>query len=133
MTTVLGSCISVCLYDTVRKIGAINHFMLPFWNGQGLASVKYGNIATEKLIKEMLRHNCRVENIIAKVFGGANQVEFTARIGDRNAEVAHDILKEHGIRVVAKSVGGKVGRKIIFDTESGVVKMRYVGSQKKTP
>ncbi|UXP32072.1 chemotaxis protein CheD [Reichenbachiella agarivorans] len=132
VTTVLGSCISVCLYDQVKKIGGINHYMLPFWNGQGLASVKFGNIAIERLIKEMYRKNCKPENMIAKIFGGANQVDFTARIGDRNAEVARDMLKEYGIRLVAHNTGGQRGRKIIFDTVSGVVRMKFVGKAKQT-
>ena len=51
--TVLGSCVAVCLFDNQLKIGGINHYMLPFWNGNGLASPKYGNIATEKLVEKM--------------------------------------------------------------------------------
>ena len=47
VTTVLGSCVAVCLYDKVMGIGGINHYMLPFWNGNELASPKYGNIAIE--------------------------------------------------------------------------------------
>ena len=49
--TILGSCVAVCLFDSVKKIGGINHYMLPLWNGNGLASPKFGNIATEKLIE----------------------------------------------------------------------------------
>lgn len=129
VTTVLGSCVSVCLYDPSKGVGGMNHYMLPFWNGNGLATAKFGNIAIEKLIKEMLRKNCKPEDLIAKVFGGANQVDFTARIGDRNAEVAKQVLKEYGIRIVAQSLGGQRGRKIIFDTKTGVVKMKFVGKE----
>jgi len=48
VTTILGSCVAICLYDPILKFGGINHYMLPLWNGQGLASPKYGNIAIEK-------------------------------------------------------------------------------------
>ena len=130
ITTVLGSCISVCLYDKVNKVGGMNHYMLPFWNGEGLASIKFGNIAIEKLIGEMIRKNCQVKNMVAKVFGGANQVNFTARIGDRNAEIARQVLRAHHIKIAAENVGGQLGRKIIFDTESGTVRMKFVGVQK---
>ena len=51
--TILGSCVAVCLFDTKLKIGGINHYMLPLWNGNGLASPKFGNIATEKLIEKI--------------------------------------------------------------------------------
>ena len=130
ITTVLGSCIAVCLYDKEKKVGGMNHFMLPFWNGQGLASVKYGNIAIERLISEMIRKNCQVKDLVAKVFGGANQVNFTARIGDRNADIATQVLNAHRIKIVAENVGGQQGRKIIFDTDTGLVRMKYVGAAK---
>ena len=68
--TVLGSCVAVCLFDQQLKIGGINHFMLPLWNGNGLASPKFGNIATEKLIEKMQRNGSSLKNIVAKVFGG---------------------------------------------------------------
>lgn len=108
----------------------MNHYMLPFWNGQGLASVKFGNIAIEKLISELIRKNCRVQDMVAKVFGGANQVNFTARIGDRNAEIAKQILAAHHIKIAAENVGGQLGRKIIFDTYTGTVRMKFVGAAK---
>ncbi|HEX2974864.1 MAG TPA: chemotaxis protein CheD, partial [Bacteroidales bacterium] len=41
VNTILGSCVAVCLYDTLLKYGGINHYMLPLWNGQGLASPKF--------------------------------------------------------------------------------------------
>ena len=126
VTTVLGSCISVCLFDTERKIGGINHFMLPFWNGEGLASAKYGNIAMEKLLKEMQLIGARKENMVAKVFGGANQANFTMRIGERNIEIARKYLDQFGISVVGESVDGNLGRKILFDTNTGIVKMKLI-------
>ncbi|HIJ84093.1 MAG TPA: chemotaxis protein CheD, partial [Magnetococcales bacterium] len=71
ITTVLGSCISVCLWDRNVKKGGMNHFKLPLWNGDGLPSPKFGNIAIEKLIENLLDIGCQQRNLIAKVFGGA--------------------------------------------------------------
>ncbi|MBN1596957.1 MAG: hypothetical protein JW894_01580 [Bacteroidales bacterium] len=45
--------------------------MLPFWNGSGLATPKYGNIAIEKLLKKLVSMGSRKDQIIAKVFGGS--------------------------------------------------------------
>ena len=89
--TVLGSCVAVCLFDTRLKIGGINHFMLPLWNGNGLASPKFGNIATEKLIEKMLRNGSSAKDLIAKVFGGANQMNSSMNIGARNIEIAKEV------------------------------------------
>jgi chemotaxis protein CheD len=130
VTTILGSCVAVCLFDPEEKIGGINHFMLPFWNGEGLASAKYGNIAMEKLMQEMEKKGAKKKNMIAKLFGGANQANFTMKIGERNVEVARNMLKQQNIRVVAESVNGTIGRKLIFDTSTGEVRMKFVNSEK---
>jgi len=73
--TILGSCVAVCLFDPVKKIGGINHYMLPFWNGTGLASPKYGNIAIQKLVEKMLSLGAKKENLQAKIFGGGEVIE----------------------------------------------------------
>lgn len=130
--TILGSCVAVCLYDTVLKVGGINHYMLPLWNGTGLASPKYGNIAIEKLIEKLLSFGCKRENINAKIFGGGEVVEThnnMFRIGERNIETAENILKENKIKITGRSVGGKKGRKIRYNTHTGVVLMKYIEKQ----
>ncbi|MEM6831829.1 MAG: chemotaxis protein CheD [Bacteroidota bacterium] len=126
ITTVLGSCIAVCLFETEKLIGGMNHFMLPFWNGEGLASAKYGNIAIERLINEMRLKGAKLEKLQAKMFGGANQVNLSLNIGDRNIALARKVLAEEGIPIVAESVGGTKGRKLIFDTYTGLVHMKYI-------
>ncbi len=124
ITTILGSCVAVCLYDCVLRIGGMNHYMLPYWNGEGLASPKYGNIAIRKLIDAMLIKGSNNYNLIAKVFGGANISQINSRtynIHLRNIEVAKSMLKEDKIPIISSSVGGSWGRKIQFNTESGRV------------
>jgi len=124
--TVLGSCVAVCLFDTRLKIGGINHYMLPLWNGNGLASPKFGNIATEKLIEKMLRNGSNTSDLIAKVFGGANQMNTSLRIGDQNIEVARQTLANYGIKIIAENVGGGVGRKLRYNTSTGQVMMKFL-------
>lgn len=124
--TVLGSCVAVCLFDQQLKIGGINHFMLPLWNGNGLASPKFGNIATEKLIEKMQRNGSSLKNIVAKVFGGANQMNSSMNIGARNVEIAKEVLAHYGIAIVAENVGGNVGRKLKYNTGTGQVMMKFL-------
>ena len=130
VTTVLGSCISVCLYDPVTKIGGINHYMLALWNGIGLESPKYGNIAITKLLEKMLELGSRKNNLHAKVFGGAKVLEATQNssinVGERNIEIAMDMLSEEHIPVVASSMGDLFGLKIIFNTVTGEILMKRV-------
>lgn len=127
--TLLGSCVAICLFDPISKIGGMNHYMLPYWNGEGLASPKYGNIAMEKLLEKMLILGATKRNIIAKVYGGAEVIEFSShnyKIGDRNLELAKSVLTESAISVVEHNIGGKNGRKIQLDTSTGIVKMKFI-------
>ena len=132
VTTVLGSCISVCMWDRILKIGGINHYMLALWNGEGLATPKYGNIAISKLYEKLLTYGCKHQNIRAKVFGGAEVINVTSsimNIGQRNADIAFDMLKSLKIPVVSSDVGGKVGRKLIYNTQTGSVLMKKLKGQ----
>ena len=129
INTILGSCVAVCLFDPVLNIGGMNHFMLPYWNGQGLASPKYGNIAIEKLIDKMISQGCNKNNLKAKIFGGGEVIETQIvqfNIGARNIEVARLMLEEKKIPIISSSVGGKLGRKIEYLTSSGEVRQKYV-------
>ncbi len=130
ITTILGSCVAVCIVDPVRAIGGINHYMLPLWNGSGLESPKYGNVAIDKLISKILVLGCNPRNLVAKVFGGGEVLSVQSNtqynIGLRNVEIALEILEEKNIPVVSSSLGGKLGRKIIFRTHTGEVKHYFI-------
>lgn len=127
--TILGSCVSVCLYDSKEQISAMNHYLLPLWNNDGLESPKYGNIAIPKLIDAMQAVGCERKNIIAKVFGGGNpnikHANENMMVGKRNIQIALDLLKEYGIKVVAQDLGGVHGRKIMMDSVSGKIQLKY--------
>lgn len=125
--TILGSCVAVCLWDSVQEIGGMNHFLLPLWNGHGLASPKYGNIAMEKLIDKMISIGSKKRNLQAKVFGGSNVLNFSQYfVGKRNIEIAKELLEENSILIVGQSVGGELGRKIYFNTQTGRVNQYYI-------
>jgi chemotaxis protein CheD len=127
--TILGSCVAVCIFDQVTKSGGINHYMLPYWNGKDLASPKYGNIAIERLVSSLLSTGSKKEHLIAKVFGGAaviNTAMPSFNIGEKNIAVAFEMLHDLKIPVVAKSTGGQLGRKIIFNTATGEIIHRFI-------
>ncbi len=129
VTTILGSCVAVCLWDRYLGIGGINHYMLPTWNGMELASPKYGNIAIERLTERMLQLGCKKNNLVAKVFGGGEVITVSSssmHIGERNVMVAEEMLMEQNIPIIGRSTGGKNGRKIIFNTHTGEVLQCYI-------
>jgi len=131
VTTVLGSCVSVCLWDPVLRIGGINHYQMPLWNGNGLASPKYGNIAIEKLLEKMLAMGSQKLNLKAKLFGGASVlqgVNHQLRIGERNSIIGKDMINKEGIPIISLDVGGNFGRKLRFNTQTGDVLRKLIKS-----
>jgi len=128
ISTVLGSCVAVCLYDARAGIGGMNHYLLPFWNGNGLQSPKFGNISIPKLIESMMAKGSTSRTLEAKIFGGASMsmgVSEAMMIGQKNILVAKEILKEYKIAIIAEDVGGQNGRKIQFNLEHGKVLLKY--------
>ncbi|UII31842.1 chemotaxis protein CheD [Fulvivirga ulvae] len=126
--TILGSCVSVCLRDKITSIAGINHFMVP-----GAPDIKTGNpnqgyFSTAILVRSMLKRGCLIKNMEAKVFGGANTMVPNDQyaMGTRNIEVANALLLQFGIKILARHTGGRFGRKIIFNTTTGKVKMRLL-------
>lgn len=128
VTTILGSCIAVCLWDSVRHVGGMNHFVLPS-DMDGDCSARYGDVAIEALTKGLLGLGCRVQNLRAKVFGGAAVLPLgadAATVGVRNLEMALESLQHYGIPVVAHRTGGERGLLIRLNTETGEVALRKV-------
>jgi chemotaxis protein CheD len=123
VTTILGSCVAVCLWDEQSSIAGINHYLLPTNPLRGQQDARYGNTATEQLIDKMVARGAITARLTAKLVGGASiMTAFSARqksIGDQNVEVARELLARFGIPVVAEQVGGVRGRKLLFHTGNG--------------
>ncbi|MEM7106621.1 MAG: chemotaxis protein CheD [Bacteroidota bacterium] len=128
VTTVLGSCVAVCLYDQKLQFGGINHFMLPVWKDEGLATPKYGNIAIPRLIDKMTDMGSDRKDLVAKLFGGANSLmeHNVYQVGKRNTQVALEFLDKYHIPVLKSDTGGRKGRKIMMNTASNKVFLKYV-------
>ena len=138
ITTVLGSCISVCIRDKVRGIGGMNHFMLPSnderdssWNEKVNSATRYGNHAMEHLINDILKVGGNRRDLEAKMFGGGHVLKIELNIGGKNADFARHYLAREGLNLVAEDVEGKDPRKIQFYPRSGrarVKKLRKVNN-----
>lgn len=130
IVTVLGSCVAVCLWDSSRKVGGVNHFLLPDWIGNGHSSPRFGNVATRELVAGLLQLGCRRQDLQAKVFGGACVIEaFRGRaehLGVKNVEAARRALAAERVRVVGEEVGGARGRRLVFHTASGACRVRWI-------
>lgn len=117
MTTVLGSCVAACLYDPQRRIGGMNHFLLPDVPGQ--RDIRHASAAMEQLVNSLLKKGARRDRLVAKLFGGARMMQGLPDIGRRNGEAALAFLRGEGIGVQAQSLGGHQARRVRFWPESG--------------
>jgi chemotaxis protein CheD len=128
ITTVLGSCVSVCLYDPVTKVGGMNHFLLPL-HVEREKSLRFGTVAVPALIDAALRAGASRGGLVAKVFGGASVIATLGkgrRLGDENAALALRLLEEARIPVLDHDVGGQRGRKLVFIVDEGTAWVRQL-------
>lgn len=125
IVTVLGSCVSACLWDPVRRIGGMNHFMLP---GKG-DSARMGVYAMELLINRMLKLGAERGRLVAKVFGGASVLQGmdALNIGTQNGAFVLDFLREEGIAVAAQDLYDVCPRKVYFFLQNGKVRIKRLG------
>jgi len=123
MSTVLGSCVSVCLYDQQRLFGGMNHFLVP--RGGGTAS--HGEWATTRLVERMRQLGSQPEELHAKIFGGGSPLKLVNEIyavGEENVKVARQVLASFAIPIVAERVGHGAGVRLFFENWTGVVWLR---------
>ena len=131
ITTVLGSCVSACVWDKKTGIGGMNHFMLPLshngeWGGSELISTanRYGNYAMEHMINDILTHGGQRSNLAVKIFGGGKIISEMSNIGIKNISFVHGYIKNEELQLVSEDVGDIFPRKIVFFAKTGRVRVK---------
>ena len=132
ITYALGSCIGICLYDPVTKVGALVHIMLPLNMETGRKNpLKYADTGMAKHLRQMESKGASKARIVAKIAGGAKMFEVSAgsigNIGQRNIESVRMMLKREGITLLKEDVGGTIARTLLFDVATGSACVRCHG------
>jgi chemotaxis protein CheD len=134
ITTILGPCAAVCLYDSVNKIGGMNHILLPgdcpakIGNGDS----RYGINAMELLINQMMKLGANRYKLTAKVFGGASILSTISSefcMGMRNIEFVVDFLLTEKIPILNYNFGGVDSRRIYYHTDTNDVLLKRIKSR----
>ncbi|WP_342078576.1 chemotaxis protein CheD [Yoonia sp. SS1-5] len=133
MSTVLGSCIAVCLYDQTAGVGGMNHFLLATQGGHSSRDLKYGVNAMELLINKVLQAGGDRRRLVAKMFGGARMTDHARDIGRSNAEFAADFLEREGIPCLSQSVGGERARRVQFTPTTGAARQMQISGPAPEP
>lgn len=133
--TILGSCVSFCLWHPRLKEGGMCHFMLPtrgaFIEGSGNLNGKYGDEAWQLFEKEFKKNNTKPSDYVVKIFGGSSMFAHEAEdkevqnskinIGLKNIELSRQLVETNRLNVVSENLGGHHSRRLHFEIWSGNV------------
>lgn len=126
----LGSCVGICIIDKVKKIAGMVHIMLPGSSmGENENVYKYADTGIPEMVKQMEKMGCLRYHMSAKIAGGAKMFEIKStsaigNIGERNVIKTKEILNNLNIKLVSQDVGANYGRTIVFNSESGELKIK---------
>lgn len=139
ISTILGSCVSIVLFDPVAVVGGMNHFMLAkdtqiSPQNQNETLGRYGEYAVEMLISEMEKKGAVLNRCYAKVFGGSNIFNTETHsdkdlVGDTNVKFAFDYLKLKNIKIKSSDTGGNLPRKIFFDPTTSKIYLKRINNR----
>ena len=124
ITTVLGSCVSVCLWDRRRQAGGMNHYLLPRAPAQGERSARHGDTALDLLLARLEGLGCSVDDLDARVYGGASMQGRGLQLAEDNVATAYRWLYARAVPVIEEDVLGETPRRIHFDLTTGAVVLR---------
>jgi chemotaxis protein CheD len=131
--TVLGSCVSACVRERKLGIGGMNHFMLPLDQSGGTSAwaenlvssaTRYGNVAMERLINDIMRLGGQRANLEFKVIGGGKVLDMALDVGARNAQFIRDYLKTEGFLIAAEDLGDCFARKLYYNPTTGKLRVK---------
>lgn len=131
LRTVLGSCVGIAIFDATAGVAGLAHSILPLGNEEPEELGKFADQAVDNLLIRLTREGATKANLQAKLIGGAAMFgnETSMGLGTRNVEAAKARLEAHEVPVVATSVGGTKGRKIVLDARTGEVTVAAIGEE----
>lgn len=143
ISTLLGSCVSACLFDPVKQVFGMNHFLLAYGhhtNNKPLIQSdegRYGIYAMELLINDMMKQGASRSDLKAKCFGGGNVLKLREdkdnkqTVGDVNVQFIKEFLSAENIPLLSSSLGGQHGRNVYFVGSDYSVFVKKINTQQE--
>ncbi|MEO8360933.1 MAG: chemotaxis protein CheD [Vicinamibacteria bacterium] len=136
LTTILGPCVAVCLFDHAKTMGGMNHFLLAVGGSLGRERSRYGDTSCEDLVQCFFASGSRIGDLEARIVGGANvgraNLPEGETLGERNAEMARAVLRRHGIAIGFEDTGGPNARRLRFRTGAGILEVKTIEGMTST-
>lgn len=123
--TVLGSCISVSLWDRKNKMGVMIHYIYAYHREEERRPVT-GSVALPFALEIMQGKGSEIRNLIAYVAGGGNNPKLSDKVGKENIEYAMNFLNSKKIKVKTVDVGLEETRKAIFNSSTGEFEVKKI-------
>ncbi len=129
----LGSCVAICVYDSVVKVGGIAHVMLPLSSMavDDKNRAKFSDTALPFLLEEIEKVGANRNRLNIKLVGGAEMFTHEIKnerlkIGERNLQVIEESCQMLGLEVSDRCVGGNTGKSVTMDLESGSIQVKTI-------
>jgi len=92
------------------------------------SATRYGNVAMERLINDIMSLGGQRENLEFKVIGGGKVLDMALDVGARNAEFVRQFLKTEGFTIAAEDLGDSFARKLFYSPKTGKVRVKRLTS-----
>ena len=136
LTTILGPCVAVCLFDRARGMGGMNHFLLAGGGASSRERSRYGDTSCEDLVQCLFASGSKAGDLEARIVGGANVGRLSSpegeSLGERNAETARTVLGRHRIEIGFEDTGGSSARRLRFRTSEGILEVKTIDGASST-
>lgn len=128
--TLVGSCITTCIFEKGGRVGGMNHFLIPgdFRDEEIFISpsARIGMFALELLMGELIKLSVDRDKLVAKIFGGGAVMSGRSSVGENNIRFIKTLLSMEQIPIISEDLGGNWARKVLFFPENGRVMMKRI-------
>jgi chemotaxis protein CheD len=131
VSTILGSCVAFTIFNSRSRVGGICHAQLPkSHNSNRLSEFLYVDTAIAHMLKKFAMMGIQKHEMEMKLFGGAELLDKscvnTKSVGHQNVQLALEIIENENLKFILTHVGGDLGRKIKFHTNTGMVLLKPI-------
>lgn len=126
ISTLLGSCVSACIWDPIQAVGGMNHVLFVDDTLNAARAYGHGVNAMELLINGLLKLGGQKDQMKAKVSGGAKMIQGRSSAGQKNGDFVNEFLASEGIACVSHHLGGCEARRVEFFPATGRARMKLV-------
>jgi chemotaxis protein CheD len=127
ITYALGSCIAVIVYDPIRRIGGMIHYMLPVSSASPERAKQkpamFADTGVPMLFEAVYALGAAKQDLVVKVAGGGALYDDNGvfNIGQRNYTILRKMFWKNRILIASEDVGGKKSRTVRLWIDTGRV------------